>query len=238
MSEKVEKKQSESLNIELFGDYAIVTSPVSPVRNNSTLDIFETGVKSKKTVSIESLLKVFKDQNVGMKTPILPIGTIRYIEKGTNTEIILFSPESKFVATVGDKKFDSVRPNLVMKFILRVNNGTYTISDTRLFAVKENAVLLNDKSKLYALPFPNISDNGWICWGSNGLSGSFTSLMGLPMYIDRLFAAPFNNHLFQGRLFKSLGFDTHVGLFEYLEGKETFPDELYIDVGKNTFGGY
>jgi hypothetical protein len=214
----------EKITVEICGNKAIITSPS------------HNGSQHKKTLKVDTLVKAFQEQGTGIQSPLLPLGTIKYKEKGNSAILIIYSPPAKFNAQYQSDTFENcIRPGLVMRFNLGVRDNTYNLIDTYVWAVKEAPLFLNENTPLYALPFPNINDKGWVCWGgTNTLAGSLRSLMGLPVYIDRLFGAPFNNDLFQGALFRHAGFDTPRGLFEFLKDKEEFPESLYVDAGYNT----
>jgi len=207
------------------------------IRENAAIVTHGNGGDSlfKKTVKIESLVKAFQDKGTGINTPVLPVGTIKWQEKGNRAFLFLYSPPVKFDANYKSEVItDCIRPGVIMKFELQVNKKNFTLSQTFAWAVKDAPMFFNDNTILYNLPFPNVSDSGWVCWGGGSvLSGEFQSLCGLGNYINRLFNAPFNNDLFQGSLFRHVGFDTPLGLFNFLKGKEEFPDQLYVDSGRN-----
>lgn len=212
----------ERITIEICGNHAIITNPG------------RKGSEDKKTIKIDTLVKAFQEQGTGIATPILPANTVQYKEKGNSAYLVVYFPPAKFDATYRQTKYENcIRPGIIMRYELSVRGEAgYVLSNTYAWSVKDDPLFFTNDTKLFALPFPNVNDSGWVCWGSNSLSGMFKSLTGLGSYIDRLFNAPFNNDLFQGSLFRHVGFDTPAGLFEFLKDKEQWPEELYVDSGR------
>ena len=216
------------MRIDISGNAATITLPNG--ESNSSV---------KKTVKLDTIIKAFKEQGVKIETPVLPYNCVKYKEKGNGITVGIYCPPAKFTATYSGEEFENcIRPACIMVFEMNSSNGGFTVSRSKIYGVKEEPLYLNDDTKLYILPFPNIGDNGWICWGQNTMAGLFRSLCGLPVFIDRLFKAPFNNDLFQGALFRHVGFDTPRGLFEFLQNKEVWPDELFVETStRYTLGG-
>jgi len=170
----------DKINIELMGNSAIIRSPSKCGRADAA-----------KTVKITTLVRAFQDQDRGMETPILPKNTLKYVERGNKAIIYVYSEPTHFKATVGDQIYENCsRPGLVMIIELNMEGNAWSVRDSKIFAIKDDRLLINNETKLYGLPFPNISDDGWICWGSNASGGTFHSLTGLGMLIDRLFGSP------------------------------------------------
>jgi len=187
-----------------------------------------------KTIKIDSLVKAFNGTDVSIESPILPLNTIQYKEKGNSIIVITAYPQCKFNATYKDIVYENcIRPNLVLKFELNKNNNIYNISNTICFGLKDDLTLLTSKTKLYDMPFPNIGNGGWVCWGANSISGSLISLTGLNIYINRLFNSPFNNHLFKAGLLNPFGIHNVEDFFKFLQNKETFPREILINTSNN-----
>lgn len=183
----------------------------------------------KKTVKLSTLVNAFKSDNSGYESPILPKNAIRYLERGNKSVLIIYAEPTTFTATVDGKKYENcTRPGLVMSINLNSSKSGWTINECKCFAVKEDRLMINKDTRVYGLPFPNISDNGWICWGSNSTGGNFQSLTGLGLLIDRLFNSPFNNHVFSSSLFSHLGIKDHHDFFKFIQDKPSFPDELLI----------
>lgn len=195
--------------------------------NTANFTEFNSKKSIVKTLKIESLVKAFRDTETTIESPLLPLNTIKYKEHGNSIIVLLYYPETKFTAHYSNEVFENcARPNLIMQFVLNKNDNLYTISKSNCFGVKEKDILINENTKLYGLPFPNIGSGGWICWGSNSMSGSLVSLMGLNVYIDRLFGSPFNTHLFNTVLLKPFGINSPKELFQYLTTVDVFPQAM------------
>lgn len=208
----------ETINIKLVGNSAFLDVPGHGA-----------GERSSKVLKVDTLCNAFRDKDDGIQTPFLPVNTLKYKEKGNNCILYLHSKEAKFTATVGDKKYeDCIRPSLVMIIFLSKQGGVYNIHDSKCFAVKDDRMLITDSTVLYGMPFPNISCDGWICWGANSTGGNFQSLTGLGMLVDRLFNSPFNNHVFSSSAFRHLEIGSHHDFFKYIQNKERFPEELLL----------
>jgi hypothetical protein len=230
----MEPNKKPTYNIRVFGTNCIVdiTSP-------SAHGVAEGVVRTTKTIKLDSLIKAFKNAETKISSPILPVNTIRYQEEGSNVAILLYHEPTTFTATCFGKTYENCcRPGLIMKYILGVEDKgevgkEYSIHDTKCFGLVDSQMLLNSKSQLYGLPFPNISSEGWICWGSNSIAGKVKSLTGLGMYVNRLFNSPFNDHIFHNALLKNYGINSPEDLFKYIQGKERFPTELLENLGRN-----
>ena len=204
------------------------TSNIISFKNN------ERNIKVSKTVKTESLVKAFKDTETSIESPLLPLNTIKYKEKGNTIEIILYYPPANFDATCFDVIYENcIRPGIIMSYKLNQIESGFTINKTSCFGVKDDIILLNDNTKLYDLPFPNIGSGGWICWGSNSMSGILKTLMGLNVFINRLFNSPFNNHLFEVSLLKPFGINNVQDFFKFIQNKPVFPPELLINNNSN-----
>ena len=211
------------------------------MKENITIQIFDTyGIihhnNIAKTVKLENIIKSFSSVNMGIESPILPNNCIKFKEKGNSTCIILYYEPTTFTAHLSNGSvYENVsRPGIIMKFDLGKNTVTnqYNIQNTNCYGVKDPYIALNDNTRLYGLPYPNISSSGGICWGSNSIGGNFTSLVGLKSYIDRLFTSPFNNHLYNHTFLRSVAnIDGHIELFKFLQDKPHFPIEIFENLG-------
>ena len=208
--------------------------------SNISINIFDNAAqiinkKEVKTVKLESLIKVFSSTESRIETPILPLNTIKYSEKGNSISIILYHEQSIFTATYSDGTIfeNCVRPPMVIKYILNNDNGTFRINNSLAYGVVDDLLLINNDTQLFGLPFPNIGSDGWICWGSNTMSGNLKSLMGLRNYIDRLFMAPFNNHIFNYSFLKNFGISTPQELFKSLQNIPVMPKHYLENLGRD-----
>lgn len=197
-----------------------------------------------KTIKLESLIKAFQTTENKICSPILPYGTIKYIENGNNIEIIVLHKSNKYEMTCNKKIYENcITPNIVIKYILKVtDSGTmgklYNISETTMFGIRDNVQLIGNGTKLYGLPFPNVDSKGWMCWGANSLSGQISALSGLSNYIDRFFTTPFNGHLFNSSFLSQFGINKPEDLFDKISNADNFPVEYLEHLSsKNVLGG-
>lgn len=208
--------------------------------SNISINIFDNAAQvlhkgNVKTIKLESLIKVFSSTESKIETPILPTNTIKYSEKGNSCNIILYHEKSTFTATYSDGTIfeNCVRPPMILKYQLNNDNGTFRISNSSAYGIVDDLLLINDNTQLFGLPFPNISSDGWICWGNNIMSGNIKSLIGLRNYIDRLFIAPFNNHLFNYSFLKNFGINDPKDLFKSLQNIDLMPKHYLENLGRD-----
>lgn len=93
-----------------------------------------------------------------------------------------------------------------------------------IFAVKEAGVL-RDATPIYRAPFPNVYDDGRICWGSNRVPRMASPVAAAAVWRD-FFATPFNEHLDSGKITSQ---ETKlIEVLKSLEGRKRFPARLLI----------
>lgn len=193
-----------------------------------------------KTVKLEDLIQAFQKFGLGVDTPILPRSTIRYRERGGKITLILAYPATKFTAVLQanidgvETKFENcARPAILMCFELCKNeDNSFNLTNSNAYGIKEDLLLINLKTPVFNLPFPNIGEDGWICWGGNNVGSRFTSLMGLDSLINILFSSKFNSDLFNRNAFADLGISSPNDFFTYIQGKDIFPDGLFLHSGR------
>ena len=100
--------------------------------------------------------------------------------------------------------------------LLGVGNNCY------IFAVDNKPV--HDGTRLYRAPFPNVYDNGRICWGSNHPPKSNAPNAGEKAW-SLFFASPFTCHLDEGHLAKKTDL---LGFLKSLNAKKTFPARMLV----------
>lgn len=212
-------------NIKIFGNSCIVTTKQ---KDNCFIA---------KTVKLESLIKVFQNTSAKIESPILPLNTLRYQEEGTQVAIILYHEPVRFNATYSSKVYENcIRPGVIIKYTLSVKDGiekTYTICGTRCFGVLDSPIMFSKNTQLYGLPFPNISSEGYVCWGGNNMGGELKALTGLNSYVLRLFNSPFSGHGFSSQNMRNLGINNPGDLFKYLQNRETFDNQLLEHLGRS-----
>lgn len=246
MTEDTNFLANSDCNIQISGNVATITmvDARSKAKGGNAITC--------KTVSMQSLLKAFKNHVSDIASPMLPIGTVRYFEKGNDISLIMFHESDRFDACLLMGHDDSdrpkiktiencVRPSVIMKHIIR-NRGRnhYELASSQVYAVKEaSSLLVNDATVLYRLPFPNVYADGKVCWGhANDRAGTMESLAGLKAYVERLFRSVFNRDLFDSNLFSSLGINSPEALFEQLSNKDLYPDKFFLPLAESkTLGG-
>ena len=194
--------------------------------------------KTIKSIKLESLIKAFNETEMNFQSPLLPRNCIKYKEKGNKLNIILLAEPKTYTMTCFGETFENcITPAMIWNFVLTKNDSsgvsTYAISNTEAYGIRDNISMISDHTQLYGLPFPNIGSNGWVCWGSNSVGGNFKSLIGLTGYIDRFFAAPFNDHLFNSYSVRQFGIEGPKQLFASLSGKDIFPTVLFENIGRD-----
>jgi hypothetical protein len=216
------------IKIEIYRDNAVI---IEPKITDVGKKIYKNVVK---TVKLDSLIKAFSETELDIVSPILPPNCIRFREKGNSTVITLLHEEKRFTATVSGIRYENcVRPNMLMVFHLsKDSTNNYSIRNSQAFGIKDNPAMISEATVLYGLPFPNIGADGWICWGNNSVAGSFKSLVGLRAYCDRLFAAPFNNHLFNSYGLGVHGISNEHDLFKAIQDKPAFNYDLFENIGQ------
>lgn len=220
---------TKDIDIKITNNIALLTVPDNEGRGK---------VEKHKTVKLDTLIQAFQKFGLGIETPILPRGCIKYKERGGNTTLILAHPPTKFDAivagnrynNVADRKFENCpRPAVLMCYDLRKNeDNSFYLNNTRAYCIKDDLMLINNKTHVYCLPFPNIGEDGWVCWGGNSIGANYKSLIGLEMLVNVLFSTPFNNDLFRSHSFRDIGITNPVELFTHLSGKDVFPDGLFV----------
>lgn len=193
-----------------------------------------------KTVKLESIIKAFSSTKTAIESPILPKNCIKYKEHGSGCIVITYHEQTRFNATLADDSIveNCLRPAHVVKYNMnKVNDKQFILSGSAAFALKDPYVTINDNTKLYGLPFPNVNSNGWICWGGMNNSGTFNSLVSLNNFIERFWvSSKFNNHLFSSPGLRLLGINGYKEFFQYIANcGDIFPNELYDDIGNYTF---
>jgi hypothetical protein len=176
---------------------------VNIVESGTTLTYTDpTGNKQVKGIDLTDLVKVLST-NVAFDIGFLPIGT-RYLGvKGDQTHIAVERPASTYDVSFSSRgrAADAVGkanlPPALFLFILTKANDHYFVSNSYIFAMKQNNIMLGIDG-LYSYPTPNVFPDARICWGQNEEAiKNFKSLAALNGAVRRFFTAPFNDDLFQ-----------------------------------------
>jgi hypothetical protein len=214
------------IEIKVFKNSAIITD--SKIVGGNVIQ------KIIKTVKIEDFIKSFREAEMDYTSPILPSNCIKYKEKGNETIVMLLHEEARFNAICGESTYNNcVRPTILMVYHLHKDNNNYSISKTEAYGVKDSVNLISANTVLWGLPFPNIGTDGWVCWGSNSVAGTFKTLGGLKAYIERIFNSPFNSHLFNSASLHPYGIRSNHDLFNFLKDKDHFPYEILENLGSS-----
>lgn len=197
----------------------------------------QNGEKIKKSVDLQDFLRVIQ-ANTASEFPLLPSGT-RYLraEKGIMNVAIERQAHAREVTFAGNdnksKKLTVPFPTLI--FIFSVKGNQLIKAD--LFSMKHS--LLSTSQQLFDFPYSNA--NPGICWGKSKLP-KIKNLMDLEIAVETFLGTSFNNDIggnFQhfklqkditmgDKVILSAGntIDTTERLFDYLNGKPSFPHEI------------
>jgi hypothetical protein len=155
------------------------------------------GMRHTKSVDLSDFVRIVST-NVAFDMGFLPIGT-RYLGvKGDQTQIAVERPAAQYDVSFGSgtQIGKAHLPAALMLFTLTKANEAYFVSDSRIFALKQDNVMLSIDG-LYHYPTPNVYEDARICWGQNEeVIKNFKNLSALNGVVRRFFTAPFNNDLF------------------------------------------
>ncbi|MBO8160585.1 MAG: hypothetical protein H0Z24_03020 [Thermosipho sp. (in: Bacteria)] len=216
---KEEEKPATEVTIKLGskGDITIISNEGNVTRKN------KIGPAEFLAVIQETFQETYGElgRKFGVKTPVLPQGTVAYKESVNNEKYavaLLVSGKKRWTAYFKDR-FQVPYPNLI--FFLEVESEK--ITNSTVVAVKDTVI--NRETQLFHYPFSNVYSNTKICWGTIGL-GDFKikEPRQLEMVPELFFGAENNNDLYVNK--KPLR-----QLFEELETKEVFPIELLRPIG-------
>lgn len=169
-------------------------------------------------------------------SPTLPLGTIRFGQDRTgSTQMVALEIPKKIweIRYVNDGEIYSIGfPRLVATYLLRkITDNSLRIVEMRLFAVLDNKKSINDNTKLFTFPYPNVGkDNGIVCWGDNERP-VIKSHVELERAFNWFVSAPFNEDL---GVMTTLGIKSFHHLISWIKDKP-FDDEWLISANK-TFG--
>ncbi len=160
-----------------------------------------TGVKHTKSVDLSDFIRAVST-NVAFDMGFLPAGT-RYLGvKGDQTQIAVERPAASYDVCFGNTSTQLGKAHLpaaLFLFTLTKANDAYFVNDTRIFALKQDNVMLAI-DPLYQYPTPNVYEDSRVCWGYNEEAiKNFKNLSALNGVVRRFFTAPFNHDLFRTR---------------------------------------
>ena len=190
---------------------------------NDLIQALESGTKS---------FNFLAEDSISDRTPILPIGTIRYATNQTKTvAVVSMEIDKKYwdIRYEDDKNFYTLGfPRMVVQYTVDLNEGY--LSNMKIFAVKDDKKPITDTTPLFRFPFPNVHDNGSVCWGKNERI-QVKSLVELERGFQWFVSAPFNEDLGVKTTLGIPNFRMYIEKFE----NQPFQDEWLIEMNK-TFG--
>lgn len=141
-----------------------------------------------KTLNPQAVASAFRDVDFDFDSGYLPARIIRVgMYHGRNFWIAAQPAQMRAITILGQETFNVPTPPMLLFNI----GGEYS-----LWAFKSNKAVDSD-TILYHAPFPNIYQNGKICWGSNQLQD--LPAQKAAQIFDLFFDSPFNTHLANGK---------------------------------------
>jgi len=200
---------------------------------------------SQKDISRDKLLELLKHSSYEIKVeteyidipttgPYFLKGRMDVKNEGFTTYHLV--PASKRSFTYFDDSFEIPYPNLLFKFKV-VNNR---LVNTQVFAVKSTDItfvagrnIIKDQASLCYFPFPNVSSNACVCWGSNS-HDDIEDFFSIYYVIEKFFQCPYNCDYFRkdevnfpiGNL-ESQSHEVEFFL-EDLQKRDFFPDDYLV----------
>jgi hypothetical protein len=165
----------------------------------------------------------------GFVTPLLPRGSIRYIESNGGWRSFCFMevpPHRRTVyyheAVIEDVPF----PRLIFGFELMQRDGKHDITSVMLGAL-EDQILANEESEVYFYPYTNVYSDFKVCWGGSQLPclDRISQLTTIP---ELFFNSPNSDCYYNSSNVSNLPYRE---LVETLKGKE-FPDGFLRKTGR------
>ena len=113
-------------------------------------------------------------------------------------------------------------PMTLMAFSIKNKN----MVESKIYAIK------NEDALLYQFPFPNCYSDGGICWGNIKLP-PITYLKDTNILVESFFGGIYNHDIFSSNHFLVQAVETASpkSWFQFLNGKEKFPNEYLKPVG-------
>jgi len=196
------------------------------------VSMLHNGVMRSKMVNLSDLLdelSIYRSTNFGL----LP-KSVRINESSADTQVIglEFEPRKR------DLKYRSGGEEIVIKDcnvpggmmfvkLQRGAGGVLQHVNSFIYAISGKRISFGD-DRLYKMPFPNVYDDGRICWGMVRI-GDITSLSATEGMVSSFFSNNFNSDLFYGG---SLNHnydgprDNFVSYFKYIAANDFQPEWL------------
>lgn len=208
------------------------------IRNNLVfLSTRALGLEQKRVMCLDEFVHTIKTLETPQETPFLPSNIIKYKKQGRTITLVLYSPPTRatlqYESSINNKQSqinfsNCYIPPFVMSVLLRqVSDNGYQLYNSAVFMVKEqSSLMLNDNTKLYKYPLPNVYANGNICWGTcSFVSDTINELMPFGQLPYMFLSSNFNDDLFSTAI-------TTVKLsvplwFDFLTTIEAIPEENY-----------
>lgn len=183
------------------------------------VDYEQAGQRSK-FLTVDAVRTAFT--SLGQDTGWMPAGLVRHGHGEKGMWYVYSAPGQKVDIQLGGAQLTVPLPRTVLVHYDRV---------VRLFAMASSSFEPGEQA--YKLPFPNVYDDGRVCWGQNTVPAAE------PMRARdtwKLFfsGTAFNHDLSNG---KSRTYERDVcQLLETLQGKGKFPASELVKMGKKTIG--
>lgn len=199
---------------------------ISPKQGEITVEEYNDGVLSRKSIDKDNLLRCFKyslrQEDTGYASGFLPLNTISVFQSDTEKRFTLWYPRLYADVSVYDTPYPNFPiPRLVFGFSL---NSEGKVSGCRIGVVADETP--SPETVMYHYPFSNVSrGSGHLCVGANTLPiyKKQHKAFNLPAF---LLSIPNNMHSFS-KSNNKLGMD-YRELMEHLKDKD--PAYYYSDI--------
>lgn len=209
------------------------TEAIIHIKNGmASVDIQKSnGTRSSKPISLDDLSAIIQS-HTSLRTPLLPgaWGTKMYVKRG-NDEFFLFTTaptvrDVKFDSREGRREFKIPTPGLAFFVCVATRPGRQpSIVRSSLFAIPHQ--ILGTGDSLYRAPFTNVYNTNNICWGGN-LVREMGTVAAVASIESQFFTNAFNHDLDDGRFRSFSGARNTFELFQWLDGKDEFPNDKLI----------
>ena len=209
--------------------------------NNIKAEFFSDGIimnygKKTNTISYTELLKILSADKGRFESHLLPLNCLKFYQSRDTISMALYYPSRKFNATYRDEIFtDCIRPNMMLFFkAVVLEDKSFEIKSVKIFAVKDDFYRVHEKSLLYYLPFPNIYEDGKVCWGRNAQIKNVKTLIQTTVILERYFTSVFNDDLWHSGPWDKYKVTSVGEMFKELQNKDAFPLDVLKNLSKTT----
>lgn len=191
----------------------------------------ERGLTQVKNLTIEDTLKLLGESQAEGKISFYdpgekPFGYVKHFASDrcdTFKIAVMYPAKRRGIKYYNDTYFVPY-PNVL--YIYEVRKGY--VQTRRCFAVKDKKI--TPETKLYRFPFGNVNgDSGNMCYGYIRLP-KLKNMSEIDKVVDLFLSGAVNDDLWHGNVSKKW---KQFELFQYLENKKTFPNNLLVEVEGN-----